>query len=527
MGGEFKPWGWGSAGEQYSRPRLDRLLRHLRARGIEGREAQAAPALPSAPASRLTQEDLEALGEIAEVRTEEEDRIAHSVGKSYLDLLAFRVGLPLEVTDAVARPSNVEDVRQVVAWAVDEGIALIPFGGGTSVLGGLRPLRGNHRAVVTVDLRRLNRVLEIDETSLLVVAQAGILGPELEKMLQARGFTLGHYPQSFHFSSLGGWIATRSSGHLSGKYGRIEDMVQALRLITPEGEIETRSVPARSTGPEFREMILGSEGFLGIIVEAVLRIHRKPEATERRVVLFPDFPGATEVCRQMVQAGIVPALVRIADEEEAATILAVAGQEVEDVPSLVLLGFEGPGSEVESGMQRALDHWTERGGMELDSEAAALWEEEYYRTPYLRDELMDRGFLVETLETAAGWSALRNLYRDVRGALHNVFAEHGIEGLVLCHLSHAYRDGASLYFTVLGSQLRGHEAAQWGVLKEAAMKAIFRWGTLSHHHGIGLDHRAWMREEHGEAALKALAGLKKALDPSGIMNPGKLLEEER
>ncbi len=520
-----KPWGWGLPGERYPRNRLDRVLNLLRDRGIEVREARGPPTLPSPSPSELSAGEIEALRNITAVNVDGEERVVHSLGKSYLDLLGLRVGLPLVVTDAVAFPSSVKEVKGLVEWATDRGVSLVPFGGGTSVLGGLKAWKGRHKAVVTVDLRRLNRVKEVDETSMLVVAEAGIRGPEMEEALHSRGLTLGHYPQSFHFSSLGGWIATRSSGHLSGRFGGIEDMVQAVRLVTPRGEIETRSVPARSTGPELKEMIIGSEGSLGFIVEAVLRVHKRPVAKESRVLLFPDFPRALDICRQMVQGGIVPAMIRIADEDEASMILALAGLEAEDVPALVLLEFHGDKREVEASMRKAVSHWVKADAVDIGSETAELWEEEYYRAPYLRDDLLDRGLLVETLETAANWSDLQDLYTAVDDALVEVFSRNRIEGLVLCHLSHAYLDGASLYFTILSPQLPGREMEQWQELKEAATEAILQRGTLSHHHGIGIDHARWLRREHGEIGLRALRALKAAVDPEGIMNPGKLLEE--
>ncbi|MEE9236905.1 MAG: FAD-binding oxidoreductase [Thermoplasmata archaeon] len=527
MNREAKPSGWGLPEERYPQERLHRFLDLLEARGMGRREPQEVPKMPTAPSSELLEEDVEALKIITDLTMEEDERISHSIGKSYRDLLGVRLGLPVEATDAVALPRNVDEVRRIVEFASARGIAIVPFGGGTSVLGGLRPLRGIHRAVLTVDLRRLNKVLEIDDTSMLARVEAGILGPELEEKLQSRGMTLGHYPQSFHFSVLGGWIATRSCGHLSGRYGGIEDMVQAVKVITPAGELATKGIPARSVGPELRELILGSEGSLGIIVEAVLRVRRKAEAKDTRVVLFDSFSGALDVCRKMVQAGIKPALVRISDEEESAMIMALAGLEAEDTPSLILLGFEGSRLEVVSGMEGALNILADAGGVDMGHEAASVWEQEYYRTPYLRDELLDRGYLVETLETAASWSRLWDLYAGVHRALQRVNEEQVVEGLILCHLSHIYRDGGSLYFTMIVSQLPGREVEQWQKLKEAATEVIMHeGGTLSHHHGIGVDHLQWMRAEHGEAALKALRAVKSALDPSGIMNPGKVLEEE-
>jgi alkyldihydroxyacetonephosphate synthase len=521
-----KWWGWGLPEEKYPQDALDRLLEYLRARGLRIGEPVGPPEMPSLPASRLTAEDVEVLREASELTIEDEERLFHSLGKGYLDLLDARKGR-IEATDAVILPDSVDEVRRVLEVAANRGLAVVPFGGGTSVQGGVRPLRGTHRAVVTVDLRRLNRVLEVDEESLLVRAEAGILGPELEEALQGRGLTMGHYPQSFHFSTLGGWIATRSSGHLSGLYGRIEDMVQSVKVVTPAGEVITKEVPARATGPELRELLVGSEGVLGIIVEAVLRVRQLPEARQERSFLFGSFSQALEATRRLVQADISPALLRVSDEEETGVLLAVAGIETEDDVSIAILGFEGPSAKTSDEMRAALEAWKGSGGLDMGPEAAEAWREEYYRTPYLRDELVARSVLVETLETASSWSRLVALHNAVHETVREAYDEQGIQGLVFCHLSHAYRVGGSLYFTLLAPQLEGREREQWMELKQRATEAILReGGTLSHHHGIGSDHLQWMEAEHGEVALRAFKAIKKVLDPGGHMNPGKLLEDE-
>ncbi len=527
MRGGRKPWGWGDPEAHYPPARRDRVLAFLRERGMEERPAIEYDRMPAVPATRLSREDLAALGGVCRVKDDDATRYGHSVGKSYLDLLGVRLGRVGEITDAVAFPASVEEVRSLVRLATAHGIALVPFGGGTTVLGGVRPLRGPHAGVVTVDLGRLTRIRKTDAASLLAHVEAGISGPALEEGLEAEGLTLGHFPQSFHFSTLGGWIVTRSSGHLSGRYGRIEDMVQAVTVVTPVGDLATRGVPARAVGPDLRELVLGSEGILGILVEAVLRVRPAPAARQRRVLLAPEFPEALGVCRSLLQQGPRPALVRLSDAEEATMILSLAGLEAEDVPSLLLLGFEGAPEDVEEGMSAAVGRCTEAGGVDLGSEAADLWEEEYYQTPYLRDDLMDRGFLVETLETATSWSRLPSLHEAVRTAVRRTLDGQGIPGLLLAHLSHAYRDGGSLYFTLLAPQVEGREVEQWRGLKAAATEAILgAGGTLSHHHGIGVDHLPWLRDELGETGLRALRGLKGAVDPQGIMNPGKLLGEE-
>ncbi len=464
---------------------------------------------------------------MAEVTQDDRDRLIHSIGKGYLDLLGARLGQVGDVTDAVAYPRRPEEVIRLLELAAFHGIAVVPYGGGTSVLGGLRPLIGRQKAVISVDLRHLNRVLEIDDISLLVRAETGITGPDLEEALNAKGLTLGHFPQSFQYSTLGGWISTRATGHLSGEYGRMEDMVQALRILTPEGEMETRSVPARSAGPGVIDLILGSEGTLGVVVDAVIRVRRKPESHARRALLYHGFMSAIDRAREMAQGGIIPSLFRVSDEAESSMIAYLAGLEAEDVPCFVLLGYEGTEERARTKMEATTQLWTETGALDIGEDPAGLWEEEYYMTPYLGDDLLARGLLVDTLETAASWSKLHGVHQAVSQSIEKVFKSQGIEGLVLCHLSHLYRDGASLYYTVFAPRVRGNEVEQWWEIKGAATEALLGEGaTISHHHGVGVDHMRWMEKEHGVAGLRTLRALKDALDPKGIMNPGKVVREE-
>jgi alkyldihydroxyacetonephosphate synthase len=518
-----KWWGWGAPDTRYPEALLSRALKYLEAQGIRLQPAQGIPDPPALPPGSLTEEDLEALQAVCEIRTEEEDRLVHSLGKSYVDLILTRTGGEPTITDAVAYPQAVREVTGLLRVAAAQGLAVVPFGGGTTVLGGVSPVRGNHHAVVTVDLRRLNRVLEVDEESGLARVETGITGPDLESDLEGRGMTLGHFPQSFHFSTLGGWIATRSAGHASGRYGRVENLVQALTVVTPSGEVRTTETPARSTGPELKELFLGSEGRLGIIVEAVVRTHPRPEVRAGRGFLLPSFPQALNRCRTMIQAGIRPATVRVSNAEETRALMASRGLKSQDAGSFVLLEFEGGAERVPEEMGRAIDLWTEGRVWDLGREAAAGWEEEYYRAPYLRDDLLERGLLVETLETATTWSNLESLYAGVKEAVEGAYKATGGPGVVLCHLSHAYRDGASLYFTLLTARAAGEEVAQWRALKGAATEAILELGgTLSHHHGIGIDHWQWMERELGPVGIQALRALRASLDPKGVMNPGKV-----
>lgn len=520
-----KWWGWGPPEERYPAPARDAFLAYLARRGVAARAPEGDPPPPRLPPSRLTEEEWEELTARVPASRDPEDRLAHSLGKGYLDLLRARQPALDVAADAVAAPGTVSEVQALLDLASQRGWALIPFGGGTSVLGGVRPLTGPHRAAVTVDLRRLHRVLEVDEASLLVRAEAGIRGPALEEALAQRGLTLGHFPQSFHFSTLGGWIATRSVGHLSGRFGRIEDLVRAVCMVTPRGTLETRTVPARATGPELRELLLGSEGTLGVVVEAVLRVRRAPVHRARRAFLLPTFAEGLERARVASHTETTPTLLRTSDEEETAAGLALSGLEVEDAGCIALVAFHGDPVAADEAVGVLSAAWTQEGALDLGPDPVVDWEAEYYRTPYLRDDLVARGVLVDTLETAAPWSRLEGLHGAVGDALRGACRDEGVEGIVLAHLSHAYRDGASLYFTILAPQAPGDEVGQWHRLKVAATEAILEGGgTLSHHHGIGVDHARWMGAEHGPLALECLRALKTSLDPQGILNPGKLWE---
>lgn len=524
-GMETRWWGWGDASVRYPAESLDPVLAYLETEGLSLGPPLEPPDLPDLPPSRIDP-DRDPLDGLGEVSTDPLTRASHSLGQGYLDLLRARQSVWQEATDLVVFPREAAEVRTLLRRAGDRGWAVVPYGGGTSVLGGVRPLAGGHRAVVTVDLRHLNRVREVRSEDGLVRVEAGLRGPALEDALEAHGFTLGHFPQSFHHSTVGGWIATRSSGHLSGRYGDLAELVRSLRVVTPRGDVETRTVPSRATGPELRELFVGSEGILGIIVEAVLRVRPRPEAREGLTFLAPSFGAALSTCRDMVQSGPGPALVRISDEAEAEALAAARGLDLEDVPSLVLLEFQGTERAVRDQGEDATGIWTDAGSVGLDRRWVDAWREEYYRSPYLRDELFARGLLVETLETAAPWSRLEALHHGVRGALHDAFAREGEAGLVLCHLSHAYPDGGSLYFTLLTPRTPGDAAEQWHRLKAVATEAVLaQGGTLSHHHGIGVDHRAWMEREHGPTGVRVLQALKRSLDPAGILNPGKVVEK--
>jgi alkyldihydroxyacetonephosphate synthase len=493
--------------------------------------------LPAAALSALHA----ALGEEA-VLTGDPARLAHSLGQSYRDLIARRSGQVLNPTDAVALPASEAQVQAVLQIAAGHGLAVVPFGGGTSVVGGVEP--HGPRPTVTLSLARLNQVLAIDPVSQTVTAQAGILGPDLERVLNARGLTLAHSPQSFEFSSLGGWIAARSAGQSSTKYGKIEDKVISLRMVTPAGVVETPRVPASAAGPSLLQLLVGSEGLYGVITQATLRLVPLPAAVKGRAFLFKSFARGQEAVRALMQAGLVPAVVRLSDEAETRTYYALrerargwpamrqqlglvalqrAGQSFEQGAALIVR-LEGQAEAVRAEWAQTRAVCRAHGGFDLGQGVARGWYRDRYHTPYLRDVLLDRGLLLEVVETATEWDNVLKLHAGVQAALAEAITATGSRPLVMCHLSHAYSDGASLYFTFLAQARRGGEVEQWQAIKRAATDCILRLGgTVSHHHGVGVDSAPWMGQEAGAAGLLALRAVKAALDPAGVMNPGKVL----
>ncbi|RLC80009.1 MAG: FAD-binding oxidoreductase, partial [Chloroflexi bacterium] len=436
------------------------------------------------------------------------------------------------------------EIRTLMEFAIRRKVALIPFGGGTTVVGGVEAVTPEGFAgSVCVDMRRLNRLLALDKHSGTATFEAGIRGPELEAILNKEGFTLGHFPQSFEFSSLGGWIATRSAGQKSTGYGKIEDMVLSLRVCTPQGLIETRTVPASASGPSLKEILIGSEGVYGIITQATMRVHPLPEAMEHWGVLFPGFEEGIKALREMLQEGFSPATLRLSDEGETGAYWAMRrvhrgwkGKRDRIVSwylekkgyfpggSLLILGVEGSREEVERMRRGCLDICRRHRGLVIGRGVGEAWYRERFLLPYLRDDMITWGVMVDTLETATVWSNLSPLYQGVKEALIKAIEETGSPAYVMCHISHCYYEGASLYYTFLGRQARGRELEQWQSVKQAATEAILAYGgTLSHHHSVGIDHRPWIREEVGPTGLKILRAVKALLDPQGIMNPGKLL----
>ncbi|WP_433470079.1 FAD-binding oxidoreductase [Spirillospora sp. CA-128828] len=475
---------------------------------------------------RLSGADLTALAGIVgdgNVRADTEARVRHTRGKSTPDLLRIRAGDTSDAPDAVVLPGSHDEVLAVLRTCAGRGIAVVPFGGGTSVVGGLAP-----RAVdkfIALDLRRMDRLVELDEVSRTAVLQPGLRAPAAEALLNERGFTLGHFPQSYEWATIGGFAAARSSGQASAGYGRFDDMVAGLTAATPEGTLDLGRAPKSAAGPDLRQLVLGSEGAFGVITSVRVRIHPVPEAREYEGWRFASFDRGAAALRRLAQDGPLPAVLRLSDEAE--TMVGLADPAAIGTPRgagcLAVLGFEGTPARVAARRAEAADVLRDAGGEPLGAGPGEKWEHGRFHAPYLRDALLDVGAFVETLETAGFWSDVPALYEAVRNALIGTLAGAGTPPLVMCHISHVYEAGASLYFTVVSAQ--GEDpAGHWDRAKRAASDAIAgAGGTISHHHGVGTDHRDWYAREIGPLGAAVIRAVKDRLDPAGILNPGVLV----
>lgn len=523
----WNAWGDPAAAKPLS-PGIRSLL--TQALGIDA-EPTAEPTLEEVRVrpSALSPSDREGLAAIVgadNVLVEDRDRLLRAGGKSTLDLLRRRDFGVQDGPDAVLVPGNDDEVAAVLRFCADHSIAVVPFGGGTSVVGGLDPLRGDFKAVVSVDLRRFDELHSLDDVSWEAELGAGLTGPEAEQLLNERGFSLGHFPQSFCFATIGGFAATRSSGQDSAGYGRFDDMVRGLRAVTPAGVFDAGRAPASAAGPDLRQLLLGSEGTFGVITKVRVRIHPVPETTRYEAWSFPDFATGAAALRAVAQTGAGPTVIRLSDEAETGVNLATAdsiGETQITGGCLAITAFEGTEAHVASRHAETRDLLSANGGTSLGEGPARAWEHGRFNAPYLRDGLLSAGALCETLETATTWSNVPTLKAAVTDALTRSLADSGTPALVMCHISHVYPTGASLYFTVVAAQ-RGNPIEQWRAAKTAASEAMVRVGaTITHHHAVGADHRPWMRDEVGDLGVAVLRAVKSTLDPTGIMNPGKLI----
>ncbi|KZS71320.1 flavoprotein [Mycobacterium kansasii] len=526
------PMKWNAWGDPAAAKPLSDSVRALLKQVVglgDSDEAELDPDQVTLRPSTLSQADQDALAEIVGAeyfRAADRDRLLHAGGKSTPDMLRRKDTGPQDAPDAVLLPGDDGTVAAILRYCSDHGIAVVPFGGGTNVVGGLDPDRGDFGAVISLDLRRFNELHFLDEVSGIAELGAGATGPEAERLLGEHGFSLGHFPQSFLFATIGGFAATRSSGQDSAGYGRFNDMILGLRMITPVGVLDLGRVAASAAGPDLRQLAIGSEGAFGVITKVRLRVHRIPETTRYEAWSFPDFTTGVAALRAVTQTGTGPTVVRLSDEAETGVNLATAESIGENQITGGCLGltlFEGTKEHAESRHAETRALLAAHGGTSLGEGPAQAWERGRYAAPYLRDSLLAAGALCETLETATDWSNIPRLKAAVTEALTTSLAESGTPALVMCHVSHVYPTGASLYFTVVAGQ-RGNPIEQWMAAKKAASDAIMgNGGTITHHHAIGADHRPWMREEVGDLGVQLLRAIKATLDPAGILNPGKLI----
>ncbi|MFP3963289.1 FAD-binding oxidoreductase [Actinomadura fulvescens] len=479
--------------------------------------------------SRLDDAALDALRAAvgaAHVRLDDESRVRHTRGKSTPDLLRIRNGDVDDAPDAVVLPGTHDQVLDVLKVCARRRIAVVPFGGGTSVVGGLAPQGVD--AFVALDLRRMDALVSVDEVSRTAVLQPGLRAPQAEALLRERGYTLGHFPQSYEWASIGGFAAARSSGQASAGYGRFDEMVVGLTVATPEGMLDLGRAPRSAAGPDLRQLVLGSEGAFGVITSVTVRIHPVPESAAYEGWRFASFETGTAALRRLAQDGPMPVVLRLSDEAETMVGLADPGAIGGGLPDaagcLAVVGFEGTADEIAERRATVHDVLTEAGGEALGAGPGEKWEHGRFNAPYLRDSLLDAGAFVETLETATFWSGIPALYAAVKSALTTTLTEAGTPPLVMCHISHVYATGASLYFTVVSAQGEGGAREHWAKAKHAANNAIISaGGTISHHHGVGTDHRDWYAWEIGPLGTGVLRAIKDRLDPAGILNPGVLV----
>ncbi len=550
----MKWWGWGLDGVTFThedKPELGPFIAEQLdvdvARVVERPKAFAEL---DVPASRLPDELRAALAEAvgaAHLTDDAHERVVHARGKSIRDLVRQRRGDLPRVPDVVVRPGSEEEVHAVLQAAIAHDAVLIPFGGGSSISGSLEAEPDEERPVVSVDMVRLDRVLAIDPASRTARVQAGVFGPRLEEQLEREGWTFGHFPDSFTHSTLGGWIATRSSGMQSDRYGDIADLTRAVRVVTPHGVLATRPVPSQSTGPSLREMVLGSEGRLGLITEATVHVQRVAEERTILGYLFPTFGAGLQAMAELAASDLSVSVTRVSDAPETRFSFATRkrGTLLDKVKSKALqgflvrrkgfvleemclsfIGYEGTAAHVKAQRKAVGKLVARHGGLCIGASPGALYDQKKFDTPYIRDFLLDRGCLADVSETAAPWSELQRLYDGARGAVQGAFAELGVKGYLMCHLSHSYHSGACLYFTFAFSPApgRGDVLEQYDVVKGAVQQAfVDTAGTLSHHHAVGTEHAPWLEQDVSAAGVALLQGLFEVADPGANLNPGKIV----
>ncbi len=526
----LKHWGWGYEDQALSATQMREAAEGIRAHLGFGGEVERPVPLEEVELRRSRLKRPTAFGDL--FSDEKYERVAHALGKAYRDVVRGFRGEFENPPDLVAFPREEAEIETVLSWAEAEGAAVIPFGGGTSVVGGVEARLGE-RPVVSMDLRRLDRVIEVDPSSLAARIQAGATGPRLEEQLREHGLTLRHFPQSFEYATLGGWIATRAGGHFATLETHIDDLVESVRAITPRGNWESRRLPGSGAGPSPDRLLIGSEGILGAISEAWVRVRPRPEFKVSAGVEFADFMTAAGAVREIAQSGLHPANCRLLDASEAELTAAGDGG-----ANLLILGFESAHHPVDEALATALAIAEERGGTVGErrssegEDAVGAWRGAFLQAPYVRDTFVACGILAETFETAITWDRLEDFHATVIETARAAVAEASgapADGAgaprVSCRFTHVYPDGAAPYFTVIAPAVRGGEVEQWDEVKAAASEALIEaGGTITHHHAVGRDHRPWYDRQRPAPFAAALRAAKAELDPAGMLNPGVLID---
>lgn len=530
----MKRWnGWGNVSIDYPLPESaqEYLVKKI-GRLTPGPDADYDIVLGSAPGSRLPSHPM--------VESSAKDRLAHARGQSTPDWVALRTGRIQVFPDGVGYPRCAEDVRTLIGYAQKVGAKIIPYGGGTSVTGHINPMKSD-QPVLTLSLEHMNQLVDLDEVGLTAIFEAGVTGPELEQVLQARGYTLGHYPQSHEYSTLGGWIATRSSGQQSYRYGRIEQLFAGGQVETPRGSIVMPHFPASAAGPDIREMMLGSEGRLGVITSARVRIRRLPEAEEFHGIFFPSWEQGAKAVRQICQEEVPVSMLRLSNPQETETTLVLSGKAwirtadkglrligYGDQRCLLVFGVTGNTAHVRLARAQVISICRRQGGLFVGESVGRTWKKARFYSPYLRNTLWEQGVAIDTVETAIPWAHVMEASAAIPASIVESAHQSGEQVLAFAHLSHVYRDGASIYTTFLFRRLADPDGllALWEGMKRAASQTIQRYGgTITHQHGVGLDHAPYLPSEKGALGMDMLRALCRSLDPDEMMNPGKLIQD--
>jgi alkyldihydroxyacetonephosphate synthase len=549
----MKWWGWGDAEVDFNSKAHPGFWPYAKTKlGIEEETPRKAHIpletvqLPEANVDSRFLAKLSATLRAGQICGSVEERVVHCYGKGFRDLFRLRRGMAEGAPDLVVYPESEKDVLAILRAAADHDVMVIPFGGGSNISGCLERME-MHRTAVSLDMRRMRRVLAVDAESYTARVEAGVFGPDLEEQLGARGMTLGHFPDSFLHSTLGGWIATRSAGMQSDKYGKIEDMVVSLRMVTPDGVLATRTVPNSSNGIDVNYLCIGSEGTLGVITEATMRVHARPEARLVPAYLFPEFESGLEAIHECVRRECMPSMVRLNDADK--TGLSMAFKPVSsrlsqtvtkifksylrakgfDLPQacLMLAAFEGHRADVTRQSRQVDAIYRKFGGVSLGPSSGRAFEATKYDFPHIRDFLLERDVTSDVSETSTVWSNILPLYKASMGAIRAGVSESGVPAFAGCHISHTYRSGASLYFTFGFQQQVGREMEQYLRVKRGVQQSFMDHGaTLSHHHAVGTEHLPWLAADISPLGVRAVAAIKQGLDPGNIMNPGRLQPSE-